>query len=546
MAVQSVHVDRFTEQNLPPREAWPEMIYDKLPELRDLPDTLNCAVLLDRQADGNGGRPALHYMGRTLTYAELRKMADRIAHVLVDDLGVQPGNRVLLRAPNNPMMVAAWFAVMKVGAVAVATMPMLRARELKPICERAKVTVALCDDRLRAELEGAMEHSPLSKALYFYGEENGNDSLEARMATKPECFETVATAATDTCLIAFTSGTTGTPKGCMHFHRDVIAIAETFGRHVLKPQAQDVFAGSPPLAFTFGLGALVIFPFWVGASTVLVERFDPQTMLETVASQRVSVLFTAPTAYRAMTPRAREFDFSSLRRCVSAGEALPKPTWDDWYDATGIKIIDGIGGTEMLHIFISAADDDIRPGSTGKPVPGFEAKVLDDDGHETPPGVVGNLAVRGPVGCRYLDDPERQAKYVRDGWNWTGDAYSRDEDGYFWYASRTDDLIISGGYNISGPEIEEALMQHSAVHECAVVGVPDEERGQLVKAFVVLREGLEPDADTAEVLQRHVKQTLAPYKYPRAVEFIDSLPRSATGKVQRYVLRDKGAAAVEA
>lgn len=542
MAGFSAHVDRFTETHLPPREAWPEMRYDTLPELRDIPEQVNCAVLLDRQAEQRGDRPALHYNGTTWSYAELREQADRIAHVLVDDLGVQPGNRVLLRAPNNPMMVAAWFAVMKAGAVAVATMPLLRARELQPVCERAQIEVALCDHRLRDDLEQVMASSPLSRALYFYGGDAA-DSLEARMADKPVRFETVATAATDTCLIAFTSGTTGAPKGCMHFHRDVIAIAETFGRHVLQPGPDDVFAGSPPLAFTFGLGALVVFPFWAGASTVLVERYTPETTLETIQKHGVTTLFTAPTAYRGMVDRVPSYDLSSLHTCVSAGETLPRPTWEDWYRATGVKIIDGIGSTEMLHIFIGSSGEAIRPGSTGRPVPGYEARVVDNQGREVPAGTVGNLAVRGPTGCRYLNDPERQAGYVRDGWNWTGDAYSRDEDGYFWYASRTDDLIVSGGYNISGPEVERALLEHPAVHECAVVGLADHERGQRVTAFVVLRDGYDATGEVARTLQEHVKESLAPYKYPRIVEFLDDLPRTATGKIQRFRLREREAGA---
>lgn len=360
------------------------------------------------------------------------------------------------------------------------------------------------------------------------------------MADKPAHFETVDTAATDTCLIAFTSGTTGQPKGCMHFHRDVLAIAETFGRHVLKPGPDDVFAGSPPLAFTFGLGALVIFPFRVGASTVLVERYTPDVTLQTISRYRVTTLFTAPTAYRGMLGRVGGHDLSSLHTCVSAGEALPKPTWQDWVEATGIRIIDGIGSTELLHIFIGCAGDDIRPGSTGRPVPGYEARVVDDNGLEVPPDTIGNLIVRGPTGCRYLDNPERQAKYVRDGWNWTGDAYSRDADGYFWYQSRTDDLIISSGYNIAGLEVEEAMLEHDAVQECAVVGVADAQRGQIVKAYVVLRDGAKPDQDTARELQEYVKQALAPYKYPRAIEFLEALPRTPTGKVQRFVLRERG------
>jgi 2-aminobenzoate-CoA ligase len=539
MAGKSAHSDGFAAAHLPPREQWPLMRYDTVPELAAIPERINCAAwLLDRHADAQGERPALHHAGGTWSYAELRRRADRIAHVLVQDLGLEPGNRVLLRGFNEPMMVAAWFGVLKAGGIVVATMPLLRARELGFICSKAEIALALCDQRLREELEKSAGASPLARTLYFNGAPE-DESLESRMAGKPGRFETLETAADDTCLIAFTSGTTGQPKGCVHFHRDVLAIAETFGRYVLKPAADDVFAGSPPLAFTFGLGGLVVFPFAVGASTVLVERYTPESMLATIRDYRVTTLFTAPTAYRGMLDKVRDIDVSSLRTCVSAGEPLPRPTWEAWYDATGIRIIDGIGSTEMLHIFIACAGEDIRPGATGRAVPGYEAKVVDDAGNEVPAGEVGNLVVRGPTGCRYLGNAEQQAKYVRDGWNWTGDAYVRDRDGYFWYQARTDDLIISAGYNISGLEVEAALMEHEAVQECAVVGVPDAERGQIVKAFVVPRAGRAADDGLAKALQEHVKTLIAPYKYPRAIEFVSELPRTATGKVQRFVLRDR-------
>ena len=539
MAGKSAHLDGFAAAHLPPREQWPLMRYDGLPELAAIPERVNCAAfLLDRHAEGDGARPALHHASGTLSYGALREQADRIAHVLVEDLGIKPGNRVLLRGFNDPTMVAAWFGVLKAGGIVVATMPLLRARELSFICAKAGIKIALCDQRLREELERTTGASPLSRTLYFNGA-SGDESLEARMGAKPARFETVETAAEDTCMIAFTSGTTGQPKGCMHFHRDVLAIAETFGRHVLKPGPDDVFAGSPPLAFTFGLGGLVVFPFAVGASTVLVERYTPESMLETIRDYRVTTLFTAPTAYRGMLEKVRDVDVSSLHTCVSAGEPLPKPTWEAWYDATGIRIIDGIGSTEMLHIFIACAGEDIRPGSTGRAVPGYEARVVNEQGEEVAPGVVGSLAVRGPTGCRYLDNAGQQAKYVRDGWNWTGDAYVRDEDGYFWYQARTDDLIISAGYNISGLEVEAALMEHDGVQECAVVGVADEERGQIVKAFVVPRADQTPGDGLTKALQEHVKRLIAPYKYPRAIEFVQELPRTATGKVQRFVLRDR-------
>lgn len=536
----SAHHDDFARRHLPPREAWPQMRFDTLPELAAYPKRMNCArELLDKQAAIHGERPVLHYNDEVWTYRDLLEKANRIAHVLVEDLSVRPGNRVLLRAPNNPMLVACWFAVMKVGAVAVATMPLYRWRELTYMADKAEIAVALCDWRLREEMETTLKESRhLRRAVYFHAE--GPDSLESLMAAKPTQFDTADTAWDDVCLIAFTSGTTGPAKGCMHFHRDVMAICDTFSRYVLQPTPDDIFTGSPPLAFTFGLGALVTFPMHAGASTVLVEQYNPEKILQTVQEKKVSILFTAPTAYRAMTDLAGRFDLRSLRQCVSAGETLPRPTWDGWHEATGIRIIDGIGSTEMLHIFIACAGDDIRPGATGKAIPGFEAKVVDDQGREVPRGTVGKLAVRGPTGCRYLDNPERQAAYVRDGWNFTGDAYLCDADGYFWYQARTDDMIVSAGYNISGPEVEAVLMLHPAVQECAVVGVPDMERGQIVKAFVVLRDKAAAGPDTARALQDFVKAEIAPYKYPRAVEFIETLPRTQTGKVQRFVLRQSG------
>lgn len=535
----SAHVDSFARDHLPPQEQWPAMAWDTLPELQAYPKRMNCArELLDRQAEIHGDRPVIHYNDEIWTYRQLLEAANRIAHVLVDDLGVKPGNRVLLRAPNNPMYVACWFAVMKVGAVAVATMPLYRWRELTYMADKAEIAVALCDWRLREDMQTTMKESRLLKrCLYFY--EDGPDSLEARMATKPADFETVDTAWDDVCLIAFTSGTTGPAKGCMHFHRDVMAICDTFSRYVLKPTKDDIFTGSPPIAFTFGLGALVTFPMHAGASTVLVEQYNPQKMLETIQAKKVSVLFTAPTAYRAMTDMAKDHDISSLRKCVSAGETLPLPVWQGWHDLTGIKIIDGLGSTEMLHIFVTSAGDDIRPGATGKAIPGFEARVVDEAGNPVPPGVIGRLAVRGPTGCRYLDNPERQASYVQDGWNFTGDAYKCDEDGYFWYQARTDDMIVSAGYNISGPEVEAVMLLHPLVHECAVIGAPDDQRGQIVKAYVVLRDKSRACAETVKVLQDFVKAEIAPYKYPRAVEFIDALPRTQTGKVQRFVLRQQ-------
>jgi 2-aminobenzoate-CoA ligase len=557
----TAHVDTFARDHLPAPEAQPEFRFD-LPELR-FPERLNCATeLLDRHVrEGRGDRRCVSAPGGpSWTYAELQRQADRIAHVLVDDCGLVPGNRVLLRSANKPMLVACWFAVMKAGGIAVATMPMLRAKELGPIIEKAKVTIALCDAALRGELDAAAaasgsSSSPRLASIVCFGSagapagsgapargERPDASLESLMARhdgKP--FANVDTAADDTCLFAFTSGTTGQPKATMHFHRDVMASCVCFPPHVLRAAADDVFIGSPPLAFTFGLGGLTVFPMHIGASTVLLEKAGPPDLLEAIVAHRATVCFTAPTSYRAMATVAREKklgarDGGSLRKCVAAGEALPAATRALWKEATGVEIIDGIGATEMFHIFISADEAGARPGATGKAVPGYRAHVVDDDGNDVPAGTIGRLAVQGPTGCRYLSDP-RQADYVKGGWNYTGDAYLQDADGYFFYQSRTDDMIISAGYNIAAIEVEDVLLRHEAVAECAVIGHPDEERGQIVKAFVVLRAPHSGDEAMVKALQDFVKATVAPYKYPRAVEFRDALPRTETGKLQRFRLR---------
>jgi 2-aminobenzoate-CoA ligase len=533
---RSAHVDTFARDHLPSPEELPEFLFDR-PELQ-FPDHLNAATeLLDRQVErGLGPRAALLGEGVRWTYAELLARANRIAHVLVQDMGLVPGQRVLLRGANSPMLGACFLAVFKAGGIAVGSMPLLRARELKAIIDKAQVSHALCDTRLLAELDLAAAQCPTLRQRHSFHD----GSLEAAARSRPEVFDDVATAADDTALIAFTSGTTGVPKGTMHFHRDLMAACACWPRHVLRPAPQDVFIGSPPLAFTFGLGGLLLFPLAAGASSVLIEKASPELLLPAVERWRATVCVTAPTSYRAMAPRAAQHDLSSLRKCVSAGEVLPAATRALWKDTTGIEIIDGIGSTEMLHIFISADEAHARPGATGVPVPGYVAAVLDDEGRPLPPGRVGRLAVKGPTGCKYLAD-ERQRQYVQGGWNITGDAYRVDEDGQFVYQARTDDMIVSGGYNIAGPEVEDTLLRHPAVAECGVVGVPDAERGQIVKAVVVLKPGHAPDAAMAGQLQAFVKAEIAPYKYPREVEFRASLPRTETGKLQRFRLRQEAA-----
>jgi 2-aminobenzoate-CoA ligase len=539
MSAYTAHLDTFARDNLPPRDLWPDFSFD-LPELQ-YPDRLNCATeLLDRMVGrGLGGKAVFYTPNQIWTYGQLLETANRIARVMRDDFGLVPGNRVLLRAANNPMLVACWFAVLKAGGIAVTTMPLLRERELAVILDKAQIRLALCDARLGEELERAREHARVCERICYFdgsGLPGAGGELEERMQGAAPEFDNVDTSKDDVALIAFTSGTTGRPKGTMHFHRDVMAICDCFPRSTLQPGADHVFIGSPPIGFTFGLGGVVTFPMRFGASAVLLEAAPPDVLLESIQEFRASICFTSPTAYRMMLDKAGELDLSSLKKCVSAGEPLPLPTFEAWRRATGLRIIDGIGATEMLHIFVSAAGEAIRPGATGQPLPGYRAMVVDDDMRPLPPGEIGRLAVRGPTGCRYLAD-ERQREYVRDGWNLTGDAYKVDEDGYFWFQARTDDMIISAGYNIAGPEVEEALLEHDAVAECAVVGAPDPVRGQIVKAFVVPRKEIDRSEALRQELQAFVKQRIAAYKYPRAIEFLDALPRTETGKVQRFRLR---------
>jgi 2-aminobenzoate-CoA ligase len=539
MPAYTAHLDTFARDHLPPRALWPDFSFD-LPELQ-YPDRLNCATkLLDRAIErGLSDKVAFYTPNARWTYGQLLERANRTARVLTDDFGLVPGNRVLLRAANNPMLVACWFAVLKAGGIAVTTMPLLRARELAVILAKAQIRLAFCDERLGEELEQARARAPVCERICYFngsGMPGAAAELEERMRRQPPDFEHVDTSKDDVALIAFTSGTTGKPKGTMHFHRDVMAICDCFPRSTLRPVADDVFIGSPPIGFTFGLGGVVTFPMRCGASAVLLEAAPPDVLLQAIEQFRASICFTSPTAYRMMLDKAGKSDLSSLEKCVSAGEPLPLPTFEAWQGRTGLRIIDGIGATEMLHIFISASGEAIRPGATGRPIPGYQAMVVDDEMRPLPQGEIGRLAVRGPTGCRYLAD-DRQKEYVRDGWNLTGDAYMVDRDGYFWFQARTDDMIISAGYNVAGPEVEEALLEHDAVAECAVVSAPDPVRGQIVKAFVVPRQGIAGSDTLRKELQEFVKQRIAAYKYPRAIEFLDALPRTETGKVQRFRLR---------
>jgi len=543
---RSAHLDTFARDHLPPPEQWPEFLLDS-PDV-NYPERMNCAAELVDAAvmAGRGDRIALRWRQgdqiETMTYAELRALSNRIAHVLTEDMRLVPGNRLLLRGPNNPMMAASWLAAIKAGLVTVPTMPLLRSKELKQIIEKAQVTAMLCDVQLRDEAEHCLQQDhehycePLRQIVLF--NDSAPDSLDVLAQAKSDDFTVCDTAADDVCLIAFTSGTTGMPKGCMHFHRDVLAMCDLFPRHVIKPGPDDIFCGTPPLAFTFGLGGLLCFPLRVGASVALAEKLNPDALMALIQDFRATIVFTAPTFYRQMAGLVGKYDISSLKKSVSAGEALPDATRELWRNATGIEMIDGIGGTEMIHVFVSSPPDEIRPGAIGKVVPGYVACVVDEDMQPVPNGTAGRLAIKGPTGCRYLAD-DRQSRFVQQGWNLPGDTFIQDDDGYFFYQARNDDMIVSAGYNIAGPEVEDALLHHEAVAECGVVGVPDDERGQIVKAFVVLKPGYEASDELVKALQAFVKATVAPYKYPRAIEFVETLPRTETGKLQRFALRQR-------
>ncbi len=535
----SAHTDTFTRDNLPPKDSWPELDLSSY----DYPERLNAAVeLTDAMVDqGFADHTALIGNGRRRTYKELSDWTNRIAHALVEDYGFEPGNRILIRSANNPAMVACWLAATKAGAVVVNTMPMLRAAELSAIVDKAEISLALCDTRLMDELTHCAKGSKfLEKVVGFDGTANHDAELDRIALNKSVQFESVQTGRDDVALLGFTSGTTGEPKGTMHFHRDLLIIADGYAREVLGVTPDDVFVGSPPLAFTFGLGGLAIFPLRFGAAATLLESATPPNMIEIIQTYGATICFTAPTAYRAMLAAMEEgADLSSLRVAVSAGETLPPPVYESWREKTGKPLLDGIGATELLHIFISNRLGHSKPGATGTPVTGYQAMVVDDDMKEKPRGEPGFLAVRGPTGCRYLND-KRQQDYVVDGWNLTGDTFMQDEDDVFHFVARTDDMILSSGYNIAGPEVEAALLAHDDVAECGVVGAPDEERGQIVEAHVVLNEDIAADSETVKRLQDHVKAIIAPYKYPRSIKFIDGLPKTQTGKVQRFRLKSGG------
>jgi 2-aminobenzoate-CoA ligase len=531
------HIDTFAKDNLPPKNLWPVIDYFDIDRV-DYPRQLNCAVeLLDKAIEkGWGNKTCLIGTDGTWTYNQLLEKVNQISNYLVSELSVLPGNRVLLHGPNTMMLAACWFAVVKVGGICVTTMPLLRAKEITYICQRVKIKHALIDSRCISEVSAVVNEYPQLNSVVTFCSDSP-ESLEHKINPQPKTFSACKTDADDVALIAFTSGTTGKAKATMHFHKDVMTICDSFPKWVLKPKQDDVFAGTPPLAFTFGLGGILLFPIRYGASSVLLEKPTPAELISAIQKHKITTLVTSPTGYRGILEAINQNDISSLRKCVSAGETLPKATFTAWLEATGIKIIDGIGATEMLHIFISTAEDQIRPGSTGKVIPGYQACIMDEKGNQLAPNNVGLLAVRGPTGCRYLDDIDRQAGYVRDGWNYTGDAYLMDEDGYFWFQARADDMIISSGYNISANEVENILLSHPIVKECGVVGKPDPQRGHIVKAFVVINDQTLATEETAKLLQDFVKSEIAPYKYPREIEFVSSLPRTETGKLQRFRLR---------
>ncbi|MBM3485021.1 MAG: AMP-binding protein [Alphaproteobacteria bacterium] len=538
MAEPTAHVDTFIRDNLPPRSLWPTMDYSVLPELAAYPPRFNAAVeLLDKMvAAGYADKPAILFGRDSWTYGALLARANRIAGVLVEDCGLVPGMRVLLRSGNHPMVVAAWFAVLKAGGIAIATMPVLRERELVFMVNRAKIQFAISDIKLADDIEKAKAGAPDLRRILYFGTDR-QDGLEALMAAKPAHFASVDTAADDVAIIGFTSGSTGQPKGTIHFHRDLLAVADTFIRYVVKIRPGDIVCGSPQIAFLYGLCAFMVDTLRFGGTSVLLERATPELLLQTIQDYRATVCFSTPSGYKLMLDKAGDYDLSSLRVCVAGGEPLAPATFNAWEKITGVRMINGLGISELLHIFISAAGPDIKPGLIGKAIPGFEVRVVDEAFNDVKPGETGQMIVKGPNGCRYLDDIERQKKYIRDGWNLSGDLCRIDADGYISYEARTDDMILTAGYNVSGLEVESVLLEHPKVKECAVVGSPDKDRGQIVKAFVVLATGASPGEDTTLELQNFVKSQIAAFKYPRAIEFVADLPLTATGKIQRGALR---------
>lgn len=528
--------DNFAHHHLPPHELQPDYILDHADFL--FPENLNCVdkLLDDHIKLGRGNTIAIRTFTQTWTFQDLYEKSNQIAHVLVEDLGLKSGNRVLIRAANNPMFVACWFAILKAGGIVVATMPLLREKELTVMIDSAEISHAFCDVRLMDEM-AQVKSTFLKQICTFDGSGENPGELETLMASKPKEFKNYHTMADSIGLIGFTSGTTGKPKMTSHFHRDILLICEAFPKYSLQPTSDDIFTGSPPLGFTFGLGGLVLFPFYYGASTFLIEKPSPELLLKAISEHKVTICFTAPTAWRIITTLVHDFDISSLRKCVSAGETLPLKVWDDFHQATGLKIIDGIGSTEILHIFISSHEGNMRKGATGLPVHGYEAKIVDADGNELPANQPGRLAVRGITGCKYLNSPDKQKEYVENKWNITGDIFRHDEDGYFWFVARGDDMIISSGYNISAIEVENVLLMHEDIAECAVVGIPNEERGMLVCAHIVLKDSKNADESKAKEIQEWFKKAAAPYKYPREIHFMETLPKTETGKIQRFKLK---------
>ncbi|MGC4039822.1 MAG: AMP-binding protein [Flavobacterium sp.] len=522
--------DNFAHEHLPGIDLQPDYLFLDLLQF-NRPEMLNCVDrLLDCHIrEGHGNNPCIRTFETTWTYNDLYEKANQIAHVLVDDLGLISGNRVLIRSSNNPMMVACWFAILKAGGIVVATMPLLRSKELTTIIDCAEISHALCEKSLQEEM--ILVKSGVLKRVSFY------DELELLLQSKPKTFSNYHSKSDSLALIGFTSGTTGLPKMTSHFHKDILNICEAFPQYSLQPTPNDIFTGSPPLGFTFGLGGLVLFPMYFGASTFLIEKPTPDMLLQAIQDHKLTICFTAPTAWRVITSKVKDFDISSLRKCVSAGETLPLKVWQDWYDATGLKIIDGIGATEMLHIFISSNTDNMKPGATGVAVTGYEAKIIDNKGNDVPANEPGRLAVRGITGCKYLNRIEKQQQYVENGWNITGDIFRQDEEGYFWFVARGDDMIISSGYNIAAIEVESVLLTHDDISECAVIGLPDEERGMLVCAHIVLKDQSKATDNMKNHIQHWFKEVAAPYKYPRVIYFTEILPKTETGKIQRFKLK---------
>ncbi len=533
----------------PPRELWPRFGLD-FPEAREWPAKLNIAEVLVDDNLKRGDKPAILYEDRQIKYRELQLMINKFGNAL-KVLDVKPYDRVMLRLPNIPEFIVSSLAVQKLGAVSVPTFTLLKAKELSYIASDCEAKVLITTPSLLEDVEKAkgelktIRHIVLAdakpsevEAPYIAFDYLMDDFKEATG------LEPVRVDQDEVTLLLYTSGTTGPPKGCIHTHRHYLAVADCYAKNVLQAREDDVWGGPPTMAFAYGHTGLICNPLRHGATTSLVGsgRFEPASMFQLIEKHGISVFYGVPTAYRTMVALKHErgkYDFSSLRVCVTAGEPCPPSLYYTIKEFFGCEVLEHMGCTELFNGFISTRFGQVKPGSMGLAVPGYDVRILGDDGNEVKTGEVGHLAVAGPIGIRYWKLPEKQAESVRNGWNHTGDMAYKDEEGFFWFASRSDDIIKTAAYRVSPHEVEEALIKHGAVAEAGVIGVPDLERGQIIKAFIVLKPDHKPSSRLEEELRVFVKDQIAPYKAPKEVEFVKELPKTETGKIRRAELKRK-------